>query len=48
MKKENKINKEELKLKSDKIRERNKRIRHVKLALLTMAMFLIIIYFLLR
>ena len=44
----NKPGKEEVKLKSDKIRERNKRIRHVKLALLTMAMFLIIIYFLLR
>ena len=44
----NKIGKEELKLKSDKIRERNKRIRYVKLSLLTMAMFLIIIYFLLR
>lgn len=44
----NKPGKEEVKLKSDKIRERNKRIRHVKLALLTMAMFLIIIYFLLK
>ena len=34
MKKENEINKEELKLKSDKIRERNKKIRRVKIALL--------------
>ena len=50
MKKENeeKIGKETLKLKSDKIRERNRKIRYVKLTLLVMTLFLIIIYFLLK
>ena len=43
--KEDKIGKETLKLKSDKVRERNKKIRYVKLTLLVMALFLIIIYF---
>ena len=45
MKKENeeKIGKETLKLKSDKIRERNRKIRYVKLTLLVMTLFLIII-----
>ena len=46
--KEDKIGKETLKLKSDKVRERNKKIRYVKLTLLVMALFLIIIYFLLK
>ena len=46
--KEEKIGKETLKLKSDKVRERNKKIRYVKLTLLVMALFLIIIYFLLK
>ena len=46
--KEDKIGKETLKLKSDKVIERNKKIRYVKLTLLVMTLFLIIIYFLLK
>ena len=46
--KEEKIGKETLKLKSDKVRERNRKIRYVKLTLLVMTLFLIIIYFLLK
>ena len=42
------MNKERLKLNSSKIRERNRKIRTIKIGILIMLLFLIIIYFLLR
>ena len=42
------VNKEKIKLKSEKIRERDRKIRVIKAGLLMMLVFLIIIYFLLR
>ena len=41
-------NKEKIKLNSEKIRERDRKIRVIKTGLLMMLVFLIIIYFLLR
>lgn len=41
-------NKEKIKLNSEKIREREKKLRVVKIGLLTMSLFLIILYFILK
>ena len=46
--KEDGLSKEQVKLNSEKIRERDRRIKSVKLTLLIITLFLIIIYFILR